>query len=255
MNSNERDNRPNKMIKEGIYYEQKAMEVGTMGTTQTSKDMHDLHYWVKENSEGEIDLYYLKPDGTATAIVVETMAMANFETRFQDCSNHSCNFKVKTDQEKKEEKTEEKIRLGEKHLDKKEYNAATFEFGQALKVDQENLKANFGKGKAHIALGETEKAKEHFERMAQNEKLYSEDHKHLLNELGITLRRNNMFNEAIKNYQKALEIDTTDEALYYNMARAYKEWGNKPEALNNIRKAVELSPKFTEALDFLKSLE
>ena len=242
------------MIK-GIYYEQKAMEVGTMGTRRASKDTHALHYWIKENSEGKIDLYYLKPDGTATAIVVETMSTADFESRFQDCSNHNCNFKVKTDQEKKEEKTEEKIRLGEKHLGKKEYNAATFEFGQALKVDKENLKANFGKGKAHIALGETAKAKEHFERMAQNEKLYSEDYKHLLNELGITLRRNRMFDEAVKNYRKALEIDTNDEALHYNMARAYKEWGNKPEALNSIRKAVELNPEFTEALDFLKSLK
>ena len=243
------------MIKEGIYYEQKVMEVGTMGTTQASKDTHDLHYWAKENSEGKIDLYYVKPDGTPTAIVVETMGMAKFEIRFRDCSTHSCNFKVKTDQEKTEEKVEKKIMIGENHLNRKEYNAATFEFGLALNVDEENLKANFGKGKAHIALGETAKAKEHFERMAQNEKLYSEDHKHLLNELGITLRRNSMFDEAIKNYQKAIEIDTTDEALYYNVARAYKEWGNKPEALNNIRKAVELSPKFTEALDFLKTLE
>lgn len=225
-----------------------------MGTRSVSKDTHALHYWVKEDSEGEIDLYYLKPDGTATAIVVESMTMADFETRFKDCSTHSCNFKVKTDEEKKAEKTDEKIRQGEKHLDKKEYNAATFEFGQALKVDKKNLQANFGKGKAHIALGETEKAKEHFEQMAQNEKLYSEDHKHIFNELGITLRRNSMFDEAIKNYQKAVEIDAADEALYYNMARAYKEWDNKPEALNCIRKAVELNPKFTEALDFLKTL-
>jgi tetratricopeptide (TPR) repeat protein len=64
-----------------------------------------------------------------------------------------------------------------------------------------------------------------------------------------------MFEEAVRNYTKALEIDANDEALYFNMARAYKEWGNNPEALNNIRKAMELNPKFTEAQSLLKTLQ
>ena len=242
-------------MKEGIYYEEKAMEIGTMGTRQTSAEKHALHYWLKENDKGEVDMYYLKPNGTPTAIVVETITQKDYEKRFQDCSTHACDFKEKTAEEKKTEAAAKKIQLGEKHLKKNEFNAATFEFGLALKVDKKNLKAHFGKGKAHIALGETDKARKHFEEMAQNEELYMEDHKHLFNELGITLRRNRMFEEAVSNYKKALDIDTNDEALYFNMARAYKEWGKSPEALTNIQKAIKLNPKFAEALDFLKTIQ
>jgi tetratricopeptide (TPR) repeat protein len=242
-------------MNEGIYYEEKAMETGTMGTRQTSSEKHALHYWLKENGEGEVDMFYLKPDGTPTAIVVETVTKEDYEKRFKDCSTHACDFKKKTPEEKKAEAAEKNIRIGEKHLQKKEFNAATFEFGQALKVDEKNLKAHFGKGKAHIALGETDKAKEHFDEMAQNNELYTEEHKHIFNELGITLRRNGMFKEALANYTKALDIDTNDEALYFNMARAYKEWGNTPEALINIQKAIKLNPQFAEALDFLKTLQ
>ncbi|GMT41687.1 MAG: hypothetical protein IEMM0002_0098 [bacterium] len=244
------------MIK-GIFYEQKAMETGTMGTTQVSKDTHALHYWVSENEDGQMNIYYLKPDGEPTNIVVENIPMEEFKKRFKDCSNtvHKCSFKKKSEEEIKAEKVDKKIREGEKHLEKKEYNAASFEYGQALKDDEKNLKANFGKGKAHVALGEPEKAKEHFDNMAGNEELYDEDHKHLFNELGIELRKSSMFEDALRNYQKAMEIDADDEALYYNTARAFKEWGKKDEALESIRKALELRPNFDEALVFLKSLE
>lgn len=230
------------------------METGTMGTSQTSAETHELHYWIKENEEGEVNMYYLKPDGTPTAIVVETITKEDFEKRFHDCSSHSCNFKERTPEEKKAEVVEKKVQLGEKHLKQKEFNAATFEFGQALKVDKKNLNAHFGKGKAHIALGEPEKAKAHFQEMAQNKELYTLKHKHIFNELGITLRQNGMFEEAIGNYTKALGIDSRDAAIYYNMARAYKEWGKSSEALESIETAIELNPKFSEALILLQSL-
>ncbi len=117
------------MIK-GIYYEQKTMETGTMGTKQAST--HSLHYWLKENETGKVDIYILKPDGNPTAIVVETVTKEDFNNRFHDCSTHSCEFKVKTPEEKLAEKAETKVRIGEKHLEKKECHAATYEFGQAL---------------------------------------------------------------------------------------------------------------------------
>ncbi len=163
-----------------------------MGTQQVSKDAHILHYWVKENEEGQVEIYYLKPDGEPTNIVVETVDMENFKQRFKDCAAHTCNFKKKSEEELKAEKTEKKIRLGEKHLKKEEFHAASFEFDNVLKEDEKNLKANFGKGKAHIGLGETDKAREHFEKMSENKELYGDEHKHLFNELGIELRKNGM---------------------------------------------------------------
>ena len=238
-----------------IYYERKVLQMGTGGTHKVSTDHHDLHYFVKDNAKGEVDVCYLKPDGSPSAMVAESITREDFAVRFKDCATHECDLRKKSPEEKKAALAEQKVRQGEEHLEKKEYNSATFEFGQALKVDDKRLDAHLGKGQAHMALGEVEKAKEHFEKMASIDGLYNEDNKHTLNELGITLRRSGMFEEALRNYQKAAEMDPGDEALYFNMARAYKEWGKTAEAQEALRKVLAIKPDFREALDMLKAME
>lgn len=239
----------------GIYYERKVLQMGTAGTHKVSNDFHDLHYFAKDNAKGEVDICYLKPDGTPSAIVAESIAREAFAVRFKDCGTHECDLRKKTPEEKKAEIVDAKVRKGEEHLEKKEFNSATFEFGQALKADDKRLDAHLGKGQAHLALGEVDKAKEHFEKMAAIDGLYGEDNKHTLNELGITLRRSGMFEEAIRNYQKASLMDPADEALHFNMGRAYKEWGKTAEAREAVQKALAIKPDFQEALDLLKTLQ
>ncbi len=242
------------MIK-GIYFEEKVFEIGTMSTAKKTGSDNILHYWVQEKEDGQINIYYLKPDGKPTSIVMETVKMENFQKRFKDCSTHICNFREKTPEELKAKKVEEKVAVGKKHLEKKEFNAAKYEFGNALKTDGKNLEANLGKGKAHIALGETEQAREHFKRMSDNEELFDEEHKHTFNELGIELRRNGMYDDAIENYERAIKISPEDEVLYYNIARAYKGKGENKSALEVLRKALEIDPDFKEAADLIKTIE
>ncbi|MBI5179711.1 MAG: tetratricopeptide repeat protein [Nitrospinae bacterium] len=237
-----------------LCYEQKQLTMGTMGTQKVSQDEHALHYWARENKKGEVDILMLKPDGNPTAMIIETVEMDVFNARFKDCSTHKCELKKLTPEEAAKVKTDAMVEVGNQHLEKKEFNSAAFEFGQALKIDDKKLEAHLGKGKAHIALGEPEKAKEHFQKMADIDELFNEDNKHVLNELGIELRRDGMHKEALENYRKALEMDPADEALYFNMARAFKEAGNKAEAAESIKKALELKPDFAEAKELLKSL-
>ncbi len=242
------------MIK-GIYYEEKAFNIGTMSTAKKTGSDNILHYWLQEKEDGEINIYYIKPDGEPTSIVMETVKMDDFKKRFKDCSTHKCNFRKKSPEELEAEKVEEKVAMGKKHLEKEEFNAAKYEFGNALKTDEKHLKANLGKGKAHMALGETDQAKEHFKKMSENEELFDEEHMHTFNELGIELRRNGMYDEAIENYGKAVKISPKDEVLYYNMGRAYKEKGEKKSALQALRKALEIEPNFKEAADLMKTVE
>ncbi len=239
----------------GIYYERKVLQMGTAGTHKVSNDHHDLHYFAQNNAKGEVDICYLKPDKSPSPIVAESITREEFAVRFKDCGTHECDLRTKTPAEKKSALVEEKVRKGEEHLEKKEYNSATFEFGQALKTDDKHLDAHLGKGQAHLALGEVDKAKEHFEKMASIDTLYIEGNKHTLNELGITLRRSGMFEEAIRNYQKASEMDPADEALHFNMGRAYKEWGKSGEAREALQKALAIKPDFKEAQALLASLK
>ncbi|MGK7345089.1 MAG: tetratricopeptide repeat protein [Candidatus Nitrospinota bacterium M3_3B_026] len=231
----------------GVYYESKAIEAGTMATKRVSAQAHDIHYYCKSNPKGEVDLYYLKPDGTPTAIVMDTISMEEFSARFKDCSMHTCSLKPKTEDDKKKEKAENKVNEGERHLNKKEYYAAAFEFGQAVKMDGKNLKAHLGKGKAHLSLGEVDKARESFEKLSEIDSLYDKENKHLFNEYGIELRKGHMYDMAIENYDKAVSIDPDDEALYFNMGRAYHEKGDDAKAKKSLEKALSLKPDFKEA--------
>ncbi|MBI5815145.1 MAG: tetratricopeptide repeat protein [Nitrospinae bacterium] len=231
----------------GIYYETKKMEAGTMATRRVHDTPHDLHYYAKTNTKGDVDLFYLKPDGTPTSIVVDTVAMDAFKERFKDCSTHQCEFKPKTEDDKKKEASDKKANMAQIHLEKKEYHAAAFEFGQAIKIDEKNIVAHLGKGKAHMELGEVDKAKETFEKLSTIDTIYDKDNKHLFNEYGIELRRGKMYDLAVTNYTKAIEIDPDDEALYFNMARALHENGNASDAVKCLEQALKIKPDFNEA--------
>lgn len=74
---------------------------------------------------------------------------------------------------------------------------------------------------------------------------------HLYNRLGMALRRQKKFNEAVDNYKIAIQIDPEDENLYYNLGRAYYEAGDKPRAVMTMKKALQIYPDFQEAKDFL----
>jgi tetratricopeptide (TPR) repeat protein len=238
----------------GVYYETKKIEAGTMGTRRTHEAAHDLHYYAKSNATGAVDLFYLKPDNTPTAMIAETIGMDAFTARFKDCANHQCDLKPKSETDKKKEASLKKTAIGKLHLDKQEFHAAAFEFGQAIKVDGENLDAHLGKGKAHIGLGEVDKARETFAKMSEIDSLYDKENKHLFNEYGIELRKGQMYDMAIDNYQKAIEIDADDEALYFNLARACQESGQLDSAAEHLKKALSLKPDFNEAKLLLNAL-
>ena len=64
-----------------------------------------------------------------------------------------------------------------------------------------------------------------------------------------------MYDEAINNYKKAIEMDPNDEIVYYNMARAYFEKGDAGSAIKSLESAIKIKPDFKEgikALEFIK---
>ncbi len=66
------------------------------------------------------------------------------------------------------------------------------------------------------------------------------------NEGGIGLRKSGNIDKAVMEYKKALSISPDDEHLYYNLARAYIEDGQKKNARTSIEQALKLNPDFTE---------
>ncbi len=140
------------------------------------------------------------------------------------------------------------------HRDKGETFAAEYEYSRALKVDEENVRANFGIGLTYMERGELEKAENIFERLVKLESAFEPEHKHLFNEFGINLRKSKMLSQAVEYYQRALQLSENDENLHTNLARALFETKDIDGCIQHLFRALELSPTHEISLKFLKWL-
>ena len=143
------------------------------------------------------------------------------------------------------------IARAERHRGNKEYYSAEMEYGTALRVDEENVRANFGLGITYLERGETSKADNIFERLVKLDAAFEAEHKHLFNEFGINLRKNGMIDQAVAYYSRAMELATQDEHLFHNMARAYLEKKDIGQAIDYLLKSLELNPTLEASVKFL----
>lgn len=147
------------------------------------------------------------------------------------------------------------ISRGERHRASGEGYSAEYEFGHAIDVDEENVRANFGLGLTYLERGETGRAEDVFRRLVGIGSTFEPEHKHLFNDFGINLRRNGMVDQAIEYYLKAEELSKHDENLCLNIARAYYEKGDFENCIKYIKKSLELNPELEEGLMFWSYLK
>ena len=146
------------------------------------------------------------------------------------------------------------VDAGDKHREKGETFAAEFEYETALKLDEENVRANFGIGLTYLQRGEKDKAEDIFDRLVKLDAAFEEEHKHLFNDFGINLRKSKMFEQAIEYYSRALELTKDDENLHINLARAYLEAKDFAHCVEHLFAALDLSPNHENGLKFLEWL-
>jgi len=128
--------------------------------------------------------------------------------------------------------------------------SAEFEYKNALRIDENHIRASFGLGLAYLDRGETDSARIVFLKLSRLRGAFAPEYKHLFNEFGIKLRRNGMHAQALGHYAKALRLSPTDDHLLYNMARALYELGRLRAARRFIVKALAVRPDFPEARKF-----
>ncbi|MFH1791070.1 MAG: tetratricopeptide repeat protein [Candidatus Omnitrophota bacterium] len=71
------------------------------------------------------------------------------------------------------------------------------------------------------------------------------------NSLAIILKRQGLYDEAIKEYKKAIEIDPRYPSPYFNLGLLYMDLENWTEAVEYFRKAVDVNPEFARAYEKL----
>ena len=75
----------------------------------------------------------------------------------------------------------------------------------------------------------------------------SRDDMQTFNLLGIALRKQNKYAEAVENYERAIKICDTDPAIYYNMGLAYFEFKQYAKAMGCYEKALSIDPLLCSA--------
>ena len=230
----------------GVFSTQELRKVGT-GTT-TRKVIQKSYWFVEEDETGKITVQPLNanyvPSGPVQVIPLEEL-IARFAPEPE--------FYIQTVYPRMRELVKTVARA-DRYRQRGETYSAEYEYSNALKVDIENVRANFGLGLTYLDRGEKSKAEDIFSRLVKLEAAYQPEHKHLFNEFGIKLRKTKMLDEALSYYQRALELSKNDENLYCNLARVYVEKGNNEAAIDALASSLQINPSFDTAVKFLKWL-
>ena len=123
-------------------------------------------------------------------------------------------------------------------------------------ADENAFREHFREGLALLDKGETEKAVGIFNELLHAEIAFEEKHKHLFNEFGIELRKNNLCGQAIAYYTRALELSwgTEDENLHINLARVLYQNQQYGACVQHLFDSLRIAPGHETALNFLSWL-
>ena len=237
--------KPRERIK-GIFSTQAIQKVGT-GTT-TRRTIQKMYWFVEEDTAHNLVIQPLNkhyvPSGPKRRIALDEL-LEKFSPEPE--------FYISTVYPRLRE-LNMVIQKGEQHREKGEVFSAELEFTQALAVDEENIRANFGLGLTYLDRGEGNKAEDIFQRLVRLDAAFEKEHKHLFNEFGISLRKNKMLDQAVSYYQRAEELAVRDDNLMFNIARAFFDKKEYDNAMQYLQKALAYNPDHAESRRFVAFL-
>lgn len=222
---------------EGVFSQSKASRIGT-GTT-AKRVMSKALYYVKQIDDDTVEIQMVNPSHVPFGEVEQISK----EELLKDYLPMPQLYKQVMGNLRQVQKS---IARGDKFRQRNEHFTAEFEYGKALTLDEENVRANFGIGLCLLARDEKEKAQEVFDRIVKIDSAFEDEHKHLFNEYGIALRKKKLLDQAVEYYHRALELSGEDENLWFNLAYAEfsrEDWKKCGEAIN---KCLELAPDHPE---------
>lgn len=228
----------------GAFSTRIVQEIGT-GTTKR-KVVQSFLYYAEEKENGDISLQALNennvPSGEAQTISKEEL-LESFTPELELYTSEV--FPAMKELSKTLAKADRQRQMGNTFT-------AEVEYGKALNIDEENIRANFGIGLCYLSRNEDEKAIDIFKRLVKLDAAFEKQHKHLFNDFGISLRKNQMFEEAVEFYKRAIGLTDDDENLFFNIARCLFELGKRKECLIYVDKCLNLNPESQPAIKLKK---
>jgi tetratricopeptide (TPR) repeat protein len=120
-------------------------------------------------------------------------------------------------------------------------------FQLALRDDPSAAEALYGIGSVYLQQEKAGKARQSFERALQLHANYPGTLPNAWNNLGILAARAGRTDEAIENFQRALQIDPDHLIALDNLGNAYREKRRWEDAKTVLRRALQLNPEDPEA--------
>lgn len=243
MASNQQGGKPVEV--RGVFSTQEIRKVGT-GTT-TRKTVQKT-FWFIEQKNDKLECQPLNPNYVPSG-PKKTITMDELIAKFSPEPEFYMNSVYP-----KMKELNQTIDSADKNRANGNNFSAEYEYGRALKVDEENIRANFGIGLTYLERGDSAKAKDIFERLVKLDGAFQPEHKHLFNDFGINLRKSKMLTQALDYYTRAQQLSPNDENLYMNIARVQLEMKKTDDCLANLLKALSLDPQHEASLKFLNWL-
>jgi len=128
-----------------------------------------------------------------------------------------------------------------------------FELSGSAEEVEKSARASFGLGLTYLKRGNLSKAEDIFAKLAEAQAPFQPEHKHMFNEFGMSLRKEKLLDTAVKHYMRALSLAVgDDENLLHNIARAYFEQKDIPNAVRYLEKSLDTNPNLKESQQFLR---
>ncbi|MUM77490.1 tetratricopeptide repeat protein [Pseudodesulfovibrio sp. F-1] len=145
--------------------------------------------------------------------------------------------------------TDRKTDIGRVHVARREMDRAEKYFDQAIEAATREAMSMVGSVAERISEAVAQVSPQMSEKyltkvLESKGNSLCKDDIVLFNKLGIALRGQGKWREAIDNYSRALQISPDDEGLYYNMGMAYFDGGDKRMAAKCFETALSKNPEF-----------
>ncbi|MEW6261499.1 MAG: tetratricopeptide repeat protein [Thermodesulfobacteriota bacterium] len=121
---------------------------------------------------------------------------------------------------------------------------------RALALDPRSERIKINLAEAFLLSDQAERAEPLFKDLYDRKP----DDLHVLNRLGMALRKQGKHTQAADYYNKGLAINERDENLHFNLGRCYFETGQTKEAVRALTRALEINPRLDQARKLLLKL-
>lgn len=230
----------------GVFSTLEVKKVGT-GTTQR-RTKAKQHWLVNELDDGQVEIQpineNLAPVGKKRVIRLEDL-LERFEPE-PDFYVHGAAGA------KREAWRELKNRTGPGAV---EIDLEGFNLTGSPEDVEKSARSGFALGLTYLKRGNLQKAQEIFERLAEVKADFAPEHKHMFNEFGVSLRKQSLFDLALKHYLRALELAGDDENLHHNIARAHYQKNDIAAAVQALEKSLAINPRLKASRQFLRFIQ